>query len=253
VFESAGRSGKNKAGGLLTLQASPKAVRIADKLNQKRKADLERIARAIEEDFRRQEREQRVSPTPERMRRGDITNKSDRDGARAAVAPDIVHQVKDPLDTVRKYLTEDEIAVIGRFIVNIDHASRTKAITANYEGSSGGGYGPRHGGLPDKSREAASIANWTMQRMHPKWQHLAKLLFYGVQRAKDGAPLTPREIMALFFPAMGDKSRKDGGFIVLYGSLAWRLQELEKELHDAIRGETRRGANHVRQIVREQT
>jgi len=236
---------------LTTLQASQLAIRIAEKHNSKRKADLARVAKAIEDDFRRQEREQRVLPTPQRLAKGDVTNKSDRDGSRAVVAPDIVHQVKDPLDTVRKYLTEDEVAVIGRFIVNIEHANRTKAITANYEGSSGGGYGPRHGGLPDKSREAASIATWQLQKMHPKWQHLAKLLFYGVQRAKDGNPLTPREIMALFFPAMGDKSRKDGGFIVLYGSLAWRLQELEKELHESMRGETQGGRNLVRQAVRE--
>jgi len=252
---------------LTTLQASPKAlsneeatrklmrlrgtIPASDAAKKAIRDEKERwadeIARFAAEEKARQKRE-RVPPTRQRLEKGDITNKSERTGI---VAPEVQFQTKDPLDTVRKYLTEDEIAVVGRFIVNVEHANRTKAITANYEGASGGAYGPRHGGLPDKSREAASIANWFTGKMHPEWQHLSQLLFYGVQRSRDGNPLTPREIMALFFPAMGDKSRKDGGFIVLYRSLAWRLQELEKELHEAIRGETRQGLNHVRQIARE--
>lgn len=245
--------------------ASPTAVRYSEKLNRMRlesskaqkdsvRAEKERWAAELQkwaDDEKARQSRQRIPPTRERHAKGDITNKSDRTGSSAQVAPDIEYQVKDPLDTVRKYLTSDEIASLGRFIINVEHANRTRSITANYEGANGGGYGPRHGGLPDASREAATVAGWMVGRMHPKFRHLAELLFYGVQRLKGGSPLTPREIMALFYPGMGDKSRKDGGFIVLCGSLSWRIQELERELAAAEKGETRKGLNHVKQIVRE--
>lgn len=190
-------------------------------------------------------------PTIERLSKGDLTNKSDRTGNKAAIAPDIAHQVRDNLDNVWKHLTDRESAAIARLITNMEYARRVKSITANYEGTNGGGYGPRHGGLPDDVREAATVADWMLDKMHPEFQKLAKALAYGVQRDLDGRPLTKHEIMSLFFPEMGDKGRKDGGWIALCRSLSWRTIEREWELDDATKGETSQGANHVKQIIRE--
>lgn len=195
-------------------------------------------------------------PTPERMSKGDLTNKSGRKGPNPAnpdEAPDIDHQTKDPLENVYKHLTDRESAALARLITNMEYARRVKSITANYEGTSGGGYGPRHGGLPDAVREAATVADWMLDKMHPEFQRLANALAYGVQRDLDGRPLTKHEIMAIFFPDMGDKGRKDGGWIALCKSLSWRTIEREWELDDAIKGETKSGTNRVRQIAREQT
>jgi hypothetical protein len=195
-------------------------------------------------------------PTPERMGKGDLTNKSGRKGSNPAnpdEAPDIDHQTRDPLENVYKHLTDRESAALARLITNMEYARKVRSITANYEGTNGGGFGPRHGGLPDDVREAATVADWMLDKMHPQFQKLAKALAYGVQRDLDGRPLTKHEIMSLFFPDMGDKGRKDGGWIALCRSLSWRTIEREWELDDAINGETKGGANRVRQIAREQT
>jgi hypothetical protein len=194
-------------------------------------------------------------PTPERLAKGDLTNKSGRKGGNPAnpdEAPDIDHQLKDPLDNVYKHLTDRESAALARLITNMEYARTARSVTANYEGSTGGsGYGPRHGGLPDSVRQAATVADWMLDKMHPEFQRLAKALAYGVQRDLDGRPLSKHEIMSLFFPDMGDKGRKDGGWIALCRSLSWRTIEREWELDDAIKGETKGGANRVSQIARE--
>jgi len=227
-----------------TIPASDAAKR---SLRDEKERWADEIARFAAEEKARQRRE-RVPPTPQRLAKGDITNKSERAGI---VAPEVQFQAKDRLDNVRKHLDEDEIAVIARYVVNWEHAQKTKAITANYEGAGGGAYGPRHGGLPDKSREAASIADWMRGRMHAGFQNIAEFVVYATRRDRDGNPLTSRDFMGTTFPSMGDKARRDGSYIMAVKSLAWRLQELERELHASLRGETRQGLNHVRQIVRE--
>ena len=228
-----------------TLQSTPEQKRLAQILHQKRQRKFEQIAREIEADRRRMEREAGL-PTRHRLAKGDITNKSERTGS---VAPAIVHQVRDPLDNVRKHLTDDEIASLARFVVNYEHAQRTRAVTANYDGVGGGSFGPRHGGVPDRSREAATIADWMLRQLHEEFRSVAAFIVDATQRDRDGNPLTARDFMGAKFPAMGDKGRRDGGYIALCRSLAWRLQELERDLRNSIRGEAKGGINHVRQII----
>lgn len=252
---------------MTTLQASPKALSNEEAtqklirlrgtvqsseaakqaLRDEKKRIVEELERFAADEKARQKRE-RVPPTPQRLAKGDITNKSERAGI---VAPEVQFQAKDHLDNVRKHLTEDEIAALARLIINMEYKRRTKSVTANYEGAGGGAYGPRHGGLPDKVRAAATIADWMLKDMHPEFQRVAEALAYGIQRAADSKPLSRQEIMALFFPDMGDKGRRDGGWIVLCRALCWRVLERERQLHAESKGETRQGLNHVRQIARE--
>jgi len=233
---------------LMRLRGTIPATESAKKaMRDEKERWADEIARFAADEKARQKRE-RVPPTPQRLAKGDITNKSERAGI---VAPEVQFQAKDPLENVYKHLSDRESAALARLITNMEYARKMKAVTANYEGSSGGAYGPRHGGLPDIAREAATVADWMLDKMHPEFQKLAKALAYGVQRDLDGRPLTKHEIMALFFPDMGDKARKDGGWIALCKSLSWRTIEREWELDDATKGETRQGLNHVRQIVRE--
>ena len=221
------------------------------------KRERERIARIAEELARIREDKRRAAgkmkpdnaPTPQRLAKGDLMlaptyNANGFEEGRQ-------YQAQQPVDAAKKYVEEAELWALERFARNAEFARRFRSITSSYEGMTGGAYGPRHGGLPDSYREMASIHEWTMEKLHSNWRDFAKKLYWAILREKEGNPLTPREIVAHFFPSMADKGRKDGGFIAMVRAFSWRLQELEQELQNSIKGETRGGETLVRIVDRE--
>jgi len=207
------------------------------------------IALYTEQQQQKRQRAETIEPTPERMAKGDMERVSQSTAVGQERRETGHHyQSKIPVDVVRKYIEADEFEALSRFAVNAEFASRTRAITGNYEGSPGGAFGPRHGGLPDRFREAASVHDWMQQKMHPNFRRFAAMVFHAVQRERDGRPMTPREIMQHFLPLVRSEARKDGGFLALFRAFSWRLQELEQDLNNAIAGTTR-GGETIRSII----
>lgn len=180
-----------------------------------------------------------VAPTPERLAKGDLVLMPTYNARGFEAGAQF--QTKPPVDAAKKYIEEEEYAVLIRFATNAEFATRTRQITTSYEGGIGGPFGARHGGLPDRYREMASIHEWTMQKLHGNWREFAKKLYWAILREREGNPLTPREIVGHFFPNMTSKDRRDGGFIAMVRAFSWRLQELDQELHNAMKGQVRGG------------
>jgi hypothetical protein len=156
------------------------------------------------------------------------------------------YQVCAYVDVAKKYIEEGEVKALETFARNAEFARRFRSVTSSYEGMTGTAYGPRHGGLPDVVRESASVHDWMMEKLHSNWRDFANKLYWAILREKEGNPLTSREIVAHFFPNMVDKGRRDGCFIAMVRAFSWRLQELEQELQNAIKGETRGGETLTR-------
>lgn len=240
-----------------TLNASEAAI----KLHSMRMADLARkiaqeAAERKREDVRR-ERERRLRerqdarPTPERLAKGDLTNKTDRIIDPNSPVRDIQYQQKDHLESVRKYLTPEGVAAIARFVVNAEYAHRTRAITANYEGMSGGGYGPRHGGVPDSFRKGKSVYDWMINNMPVEFAAFANTCVVSFAPVLNGRPLSPREIVGIFFSEIGAKDYRNGSWITLWGTFSWTIMHLEKELEASLKGERYKSAPIERMIAME--
>jgi hypothetical protein len=233
-----------------TLKASTLAIMAHNKRTKERIAKIADEVQAIQADKTRQRsgrHENSTLPTPERLAKGDL-----------ALAPVYnaqgfeegrQYQSHAPIEAVKKYIEEEEFAALSRFAVNAEFARRQRRITSSYGGAPGGAFGPRDGGLPDSSRHAASVHEWMEQKLHPRYREFASLVFWAILREKEGNPLTPREIMAHFFPLMKSEARRDGGFIAMFRSFSWRIQELEQELRNALKGEVR-GGEPLERVIR---
>lgn len=186
------------------------------------------------------------APTPQRLAKGDLVQVPVHNAR--GFEEGRQHQSQPASDFAKKYIEEEEWKALEQFARNAEFAHRFRSVTSSYEGLTGNAFGPRHGGLPDICREKSSIHEWTMEKMHANWRDFAKKLYWAILREKEGNPLTPREIVAHFFPNMADKGRRDGGFIAMVRAFSWRLQELEQELDNSIKGQVRGGETLVRII-----
>jgi hypothetical protein len=190
---------------LTTLQASPLAIRIAERHNRKtrlRKADLERIHAEWERE--KAERE-RVAPTPQRIAKRDIESRKHDDesegrGLRYQPKQDILKLYKN------KWVPEMEWAFYR--LVDDAQATAVKNVTMNYDRAGVSSPATRMGGIGAAHAEQIEKFyrfNWVVDRLTGRSRKVCEFLLLG---SKDGtiATATLEEVGHWLFPHFKDKN-----------------------------------------------
>lgn len=121
---------------------------------------------------RRNAAQEVVTPTPERLAKAgsyeEILVPIKEDETRATTK---VTMLKSAFDLHKEKLSEDEVSALTQALRDFMMAEEISVrVTASYgEGTGGGSYGPRHGGVPDHNREAASRVALIRTRFHSEY------------------------------------------------------------------------------------
>lgn len=191
-----GESGKR----MTTLQASPKAVRLAGLINAKRAKQEAEIKAAVEAYRREMEEREHTTPTYERLRKGDVKRTVVKgEGIRYRPRQDVVKRYS------QKWRPEAEIAFMQ--LVADAEAADVKNITINYMASGGRSAGDRMGGLGNAhASKIAALNRFTevMESLPPRLQSLCKWLVLG-ECLTDGRAPTLEDVGRYLFGHLTDK------------------------------------------------
>ena len=113
-----------------------------------------------------------IGPTPERLAKAgayeEILVPIKEDTTRTTQK---VGMVRSAFETHKEKLTEEEVTALTKALQDFFLAEHTSSrLTASYgEGTGGSAPGPRHGGVPDRNREAASRVALIRHKFHSEY------------------------------------------------------------------------------------
>jgi hypothetical protein len=218
-----------------TLTASPKATRVAEKLNRITQRKLAELARSIEQAQKEQEERERISPTRHRIAKGDIHfGKVEGEGMRFKPRTDVLRSYKG------KWLPEMEVAFY-RLVDDAEGAEVTNTtMNLNSSGSRGsaatrlGGLGAAHA----EKIEKYGRLSYVMDRLPPRARRVCEWILLGQMR-DTGHPVSLEEVGRWIFPHISDprSSKMLGlGYFIATGEALVALYnhyDMEHRFHSA--------------------
>lgn len=190
---------------MTTLQASPLAIKIAETHNRKRAEALARVAREIEADRKRQERERAVMPTPERLAKGDVGQHIIRGEGRK-------FRTKSPVEHYSGQWPSDIEHAFVNFIRDA-HTKDRECVTISYNGNGGGSGHGRIGGLGDvqkATRDAYERFHWVRDRLTIGALQVLDWLVLELRNDPAARSLNLEDAGARLFPSIKDKATRRG-------------------------------------------
>jgi hypothetical protein len=182
-----------------TLVASPKAVRVADKLNRMTQKKIAELARSIED----AQRERALQPTPERLAKGDVGQHIIRGEGRK-------FRTKSPVEHYSGQWPSHVENAFTCFVFDSE-AGEYGRVTINYGGTGGGVPGSRLGGLgnaQDRDRDAHERYQWVRDRLSPDARETLDSLV--LQIRADSHSINLESFGQHLFPAIRDKATRRG-------------------------------------------
>lgn len=185
---------------MTTLQASPKAVRIAQILNAKNAKKDAEIKAAVEAYRREVAERETTAPTHERLMKGDVKRTVVKgEGVRFRPRQDVVKRYS------QKWRPEAELAFMQ--LVADAEAADVKGVTMNYFANGGASAGGRLGGLGNAhASKIAAFKRFTevMESLPPRLQSLCKWLVLG-ECLTDGRAPTLEDVGRYIWGSLHDK------------------------------------------------
>jgi len=179
-----------------TIIASPKATRIAEKMNRMTQRKLAELERSIRD---AQVERERVSPTQHRIAKGDIHfGKVEGEGMRYKPRTDVLRLYKG------KWMPEMEVAFYR--LVDDAEASEVTHVTMNLNSSGSRGTGSRMGGIGAAHAEKIEKFGrfqYVMDRLPPRARRVCEWLLLG-QMKDAGHPVNLEDVGRWIFPHIAD-------------------------------------------------
>jgi hypothetical protein len=205
---------------LTTLQASPLAIKIAETHNRKRAEALARVAREIEADRKRQERERAVMPTPERLAKGDV-------GQHIIPGEGRKFRTKSPVEHYSGQWPADVEQAFLAYVLDA-HAKDRVAVTISYNGNGGSRGSAKLGGLGnvhDAVRDAFERFEWVRDRLTLGSVQILDWLVLELRHEATARSVNLEDAGQRLFPAIRDKATRRG---IALGRLLGAGDELAK-------------------------
>lgn len=214
-----------------TLTSSPKAQRVADKLNRMTARKVAELARSIEE-----AQQERVSPTqhriilptPERLAKGDVGQHIIRGEGRK-------FRTKSPVEHYSGQWPSDVEHAFVQYIKTA-HAKDRVAVTISYNSNGGGSGHGRLGGLgnvQDATRDAYEEYHFVRDRMTQEAVQIMDWLVLELRTEATARVIGLEDVGQRLFPSIKDKATRRGiavGALLMAGKELSRCMRLFKVL-----------------------